>query len=271
MFLSRWPKPVKKTTTSENNKKGKENPEIFILMRDIVAGDHHVVPRSQVITSKKIQKLAPGDEIGFGARGARIRGMILLIGEILFFFTLTAESSFYIGSEGQCKSSLVTIEKAKCSTNKRTKTKEKKMLENESESDRENDNPDSNESEDLESSDGEDVDLGNENHTPEADEDRSSKDVVRSNSSDCSQSTVPIKCFSIFVQSCSYVFLEGAESSLGIQKRKPSSDADNESSSKYHRGSYGRNVPMSVHVMLERKTNALEAQILEYQTSWLRE
>ncbi len=121
------------------------------------------------------------------------------------FFKLTTESLFYIGSEGQCKSSLVTIEKTKRSTNKTTKNKEKKMLENESESDREddveeNDNPDSNESEDLESSDGEDVDLGNENHSLEADEDKSSKDVVRSNSSDYSQSTVSIKCFSIFVQ-----------------------------------------------------------------------
>jgi len=78
-------KACKKSTTSENNKKGKENPEIFILMRDIVAGNHDVVPRGQVITSKKIQKRRSGDEIGFGARGARIRGIILLIGEICLF------------------------------------------------------------------------------------------------------------------------------------------------------------------------------------------
>jgi hypothetical protein len=78
-------KACKKSTTSENNKKGKENPEIFILMRDIVEGNHHVVPRCQAITSKKIQKLEPGDEIGFGARGSRIRGIILLIGEICLF------------------------------------------------------------------------------------------------------------------------------------------------------------------------------------------
>ncbi len=39
---------------------------------------------SQVITSKKIPKLAPGDEIGFGERGRRIRGIILLIGELVF-------------------------------------------------------------------------------------------------------------------------------------------------------------------------------------------
>jgi hypothetical protein len=79
---------------------------------------------------------------------------------------------------------------------------------------------------------------------------------------------------SIFRVLCNHVrmfFLEGAESSLDIQKRKPSSDADNESSSKYHRGSYGKNVPTSVHVMLERKAAALEAQILEYQTSLMRE
>ena len=74
-------KVVQKKTTSESHKKGKENPEIFILMRDIVTGDHHVVPRSQVITSKKIQKLELGDEIGFGSR---VRGIVLIIGRIFF-------------------------------------------------------------------------------------------------------------------------------------------------------------------------------------------
>ena len=77
-------KVVQKKTTSESHKKGKENPEIFILMRDIVTGDHHVVPRSQVITSKKIQKLELGDEIGFGSRGSRVRGIVLIIGRIFF-------------------------------------------------------------------------------------------------------------------------------------------------------------------------------------------
>ncbi len=78
-------KTKQKKTFSQNNKNEKENPELFVLIRDIVTSIHHVIPRSQTITTKKVQKLAPGDEIGFGERGARIRGVILLIGEFNFF------------------------------------------------------------------------------------------------------------------------------------------------------------------------------------------
>ena len=73
------------------------------------------------------------------------------------------------------------------------------------------------------------------------------------------------------MQSRCYVSLEGADSNINTVKRRSSSDADNESSSKYHRNSHGKNVPASVHVMLERKAIALEAQVLEYQTTWMRE
>jgi hypothetical protein len=76
---------VKKTTTcATTNKKenDKENFEIFVLIRDIVTNAHHVIPRSKVITSKKIGKLQPGDEISFGQRADRIRAVILMMGKI---------------------------------------------------------------------------------------------------------------------------------------------------------------------------------------------
>ena len=69
------------------------------------------------------------------------------------------------------------------------------MLEIESESDRENNQAGSSESEDPGSSDGDDVDLGNENHTVEVESVKSSKNVVSSNSSDCSQTVISSKSF----------------------------------------------------------------------------
>ncbi len=79
-------KTGKKTTTSRNNTQQKENPEVFVLMREVNTSAHHVIRRSQAITSKKVQKLSPGDEIVFGERGARIRGVILLMGKLIFLY-----------------------------------------------------------------------------------------------------------------------------------------------------------------------------------------
>jgi hypothetical protein len=80
-------KAGKKTTTTVTNikEKDKENQQIYVLMRDIVTNAHHVIQRSKVITAKKIQKLEPGDEISFGQRGGRVRGILLMIGEIAYF------------------------------------------------------------------------------------------------------------------------------------------------------------------------------------------
>jgi protein associated with RNAse G/E len=63
------------------------------------------------------------------------------------------------------------------------------------------------------------------------------------------------------------LFLEGAELTFDSQKRKLSVDCDNESSSKCSRTSYSKNVQTS----LQRQINSLDAQLLEYQTKWMRE
>lgn len=77
-------KCVKKTTAPVITKKvnEKENFEVYILLRDIGTNVHHVITRSKVISSKKIQKLEPGDEVSFGQRSGRIRGVVLMIGGI---------------------------------------------------------------------------------------------------------------------------------------------------------------------------------------------
>ena len=75
----------KKTTTSAANNKNKENPEIYVLLRNIVTNAHQVVQRSEVTTSKKILKLEPGDEVSYGQRNNRIRALILMIGTINLF------------------------------------------------------------------------------------------------------------------------------------------------------------------------------------------
>ena len=75
-------KRTQNTKSAVSNKKAneKENLELFLLVRDVVTGAHHVVQRSQVTTSKKLHKLEPGDEITVGQRSSRVRGMILMIG-----------------------------------------------------------------------------------------------------------------------------------------------------------------------------------------------
>ena len=74
-----------------------------------------------------------------------------------------------------------------------------------------------------------------------------------------------------FVNDVRMSFLEGAESTAGVQKRKLSFNGDNEPCSKSSRNSYGKSVPVNVHAMLERKADLLEAQVIEYQRTWMRE
>ncbi len=66
------------------------------------------------------------------------------------------------------------------------------------------------------------------------------------------------------------LFLEGAELTSDSQKRKLSADCGDEPPSKCGRTSYSKNVPTNVHAALQTKVNSLDAQLLEYQTTWMR-
>ena len=68
-----------------------------------------------------------------------------------------------------------------------------------------------------------------------------------------------------------YLFLDGAESTVNSQKRKLLSDSGDKPSSKCCRNSNGRSAQTNVHSTLQRKIDSLEAQALEYQTTWMRE
>ncbi|CAF1269040.1 unnamed protein product [Rotaria magnacalcarata] len=169
-------KCVKKTTAPVNTKKAneKENFEVYILLRDIATNVHHVMIRSKVISSKKIQKLEPGDEVSFGQRGGRIRGIALMI-----------------GAESQCENSRRIIEKTTTVKNKTNKNKAKTIDEAESETDDMNNveaDDDGESDEDIKSIDAEEVYSGDENNAPHIDEATPLKPVVLSNSSNRSQS-----------------------------------------------------------------------------------
>ncbi|CAF3308081.1 unnamed protein product [Rotaria socialis] len=126
-------KCVKKTTAPVNTKKANEK-ENFL--------------RSKVISSKKIQKLEPGDEVSFGQRGGRIRGIVLMI-----------------GAESQCENSRRIIEKTTTVKNKTNKNKAKTIDKAESETDDMNNveaNDDGESDEDIKSIDAEEVSSGDE-------------------------------------------------------------------------------------------------------------
>ncbi len=53
--------------------------------------------------------------------------------------------------------------------------------------------------------------------------------------------------------------------------RKIVSDNDEEPPSKSIRNSYISSVPKRVHATLQRNVDSLEADVLEYQTTWMRE
>ncbi|CAF3284080.1 unnamed protein product [Rotaria socialis] len=156
-------KCVKKTTAPVNRKKANEK-ENFL--------------RSKVISSKKIQKLEPGDEVSFGQRGGRIRGIVLII-----------------GAESQCENSRRIIDKTTTVKNKTNKNKAKTIDEAESETDDMNNveaDDDGESDEDIKSIDAEEVYSGDENNALHIDEATPSKPVVLSNSSNRSQSAIMI-------------------------------------------------------------------------------
>lgn len=118
----------KKTKTHESSDKNKESPEIFVLMRDIATDTHHIVQRTKVITSKKLEKLQAGDEVSFGNRDSRIRCTILMIGKIYLSVRIKSATYSVLGTEGQCKNSINIVEKAAASKNKPNKRQEKKFV-----------------------------------------------------------------------------------------------------------------------------------------------
>ncbi len=75
----------KKMLNSVTKNKDTENPEIYVLLRDIVTNAHQVIKKSLVITSRRIQKLEAGVEVTYGERRSRIRAIILMIGMIYSF------------------------------------------------------------------------------------------------------------------------------------------------------------------------------------------
>ncbi|CAM4760753.1 unnamed protein product [Rotaria magnacalcarata] len=228
-------KCVKKTTAPVITKKvnEKENFEVYILLRDIGTNVHHVITRSKVISSKKIQKLEPGDEVSFGQRSGRIRGIVLMI-----------------GTESQCENSRRIIEKTTTVKNKTNKNKAKTIDEAESETDDMNNaevNDDGESDEDIKSISAEEVFSGDENNALHIDEPTPLKPVVLSNSSNRSQSAIMINS----------------------QKRKLLSDIDDKPFSKCSRNLDGKSAQTSVQSALQRKIDSLESQALEYQTTWM--
>ncbi|CAF1570040.1 unnamed protein product [Rotaria magnacalcarata] len=224
----------KKTTIRNSSDKNKENAVMFLLVRDIVSHTHHIVPRSTAITSKKIEKLEAGDEVSFGIRNKRSRCVILMI-----------------GSESQCKKSLVIIEKVGVSK-KNSKTHEKKPIEDDSDVDSTN-NGEAHESTEADSE--EEASSNQENEVLRINEEQSSNVIhsLNSSSSSSSQSAIP----------------KETESDKFAQKRKvPLEDDCSESATKCARNSY-KGVSGSVHDALQRKVDSLDAQLLEYQTSWM--
>ncbi|CAF1512065.1 unnamed protein product [Rotaria sp. Silwood1] len=189
----------KKIATSGTNKKQneKENFEVYVLMRDIVSDVHHVIQRSKVISSKKLQKLEPGDEISFGQRGGRMRGIILMI-----------------GTGKQCKNSLCIIQKANTSNSKMDKSKNKNVDEAESKTDDMNYAEADENNEDILSVGGEEDDSAVENDSLHIDEATSLKTIATSTSFNRSQSTNTINGS---VQSNMHVTLQRQINSLEAQ------------------------------------------------------
>ncbi|CAF2033812.1 unnamed protein product [Rotaria magnacalcarata] len=228
-------KAGKKTTTRNSSDKNKDNAVMFLLVRDIVSHTHHIVPRSAAITSKKIEKLEAGDEVSFGIRNKRSRCVILMIAK---------------ASAKNLLSSLKRLAFQK----KNSKTHEKKPIEDDSDVDSKN-NGEAHESTEADSE--EEASSDQENEVLRITEEQSSNVIhsLNSSSSSSSQSAIP----------------KETESDKFAQKRKvPLEDDCSESTTKCARNSY-KGVSGSVHDALQRKVDSLDAQLLEYQTSWMRE
>ncbi|CAF4440881.1 unnamed protein product, partial [Rotaria magnacalcarata] len=200
-------KCVKKTTAPVNTKKANEK--------------------------ENFEKLEPGDEVSFGQRGGRIRGIVLMI-----------------GAESQCENSRRIIDKTTTVKNKTNKNKAKTIDEAESETDDMNNieaNDDGESDEDIKSIDAEEVSSGDESNALHIDEAAPLKPVVLSNCSNRSQSAIMINS----------------------QKRKLLSDSDDKPFSKYSRNLDGKSAQTGVYGALQRKIDSLESQALEYQTTWM--
>lgn len=184
-------KTGKKTTTEKLNDKNKENPEVFVLMRDIVSNTHHIIQRSKLITSKKLEKLHAGDEVSFGQRNNRIRCTILMIGKIYLSPHVERPIFFVLGARNQCEKSLIIIEKASASKKKANKVPEQKVVEHDSDQE-------SITSLQIHESE-EEVNSGDENEVLHHDEEQILKNIPVSNSSSNSRSTIISQfCFQSF-------------------------------------------------------------------------
>ncbi|CAF1484868.1 unnamed protein product [Adineta steineri] len=198
------------TTSISNNKgNGKENLEIFLLVRDIIANAHHIIQRSKITTSKKLQKLEPGDEINFGRRSARVRAN---------FDKVESEDEHISNNEKNDDDELSD----------------------------ENDD-------DSTHADADEINSDDDNHALCIDETTPLKDITKLNSANRSQSCVPIN----------------TELIVGSQKRKSTIDNEFEPPPKVGKNLQHKNVSMNAQVLLQRKIDSLDAQVLEYQTTWM--
>ncbi|CAF2103842.1 unnamed protein product [Rotaria magnacalcarata] len=142
-----------------------------------------------------------------------------------------------------------------CFKTKNSKAHEKKPIEDDSDVDSTN-NGEAHESTEADSE--EEVSSDQENEVLRINEEQSSNVIhsLNSSSSSSSQSAIP----------------KETESDKFAQKRKVSLEDDcSESATKCARNSYKKGISGSVHDALQLKVDSLEAQLLEYQTSWMRQ
>ncbi|CAF4108903.1 unnamed protein product, partial [Rotaria magnacalcarata] len=140
-----------------------------------------------------------------------------------------------------------------CFKTKNSKAHEKKPIEDDSDADSTN-NGEAHESTEADSE--EEVSSDQENEVLRINEEQSSNVIhsLNSSSSSSSQSAIP----------------KETESDKFAQKRKVSLEDDcSESATKCARNSYKKGISGSVHDALQLKVDSLEAQLLEYQTSWM--
>ena len=67
-----------------------------------------------------------------------------------------------------------------------------------------------------------------------------------------------------------FLFLESTDPTAGSQKRKTTDDGENDPPSRSSKIVYNRSASTKAQEILQRKIDSLEAQILEYQTTWMR-
>ncbi|CAF2036691.1 unnamed protein product [Rotaria magnacalcarata] len=142
-----------------------------------------------------------------------------------------------------------------CFKTKNSKAHEKKPIEDDSDVDSTN-NGEAHESTEADSE--EEVSSDQENEVLRINEEQSSNVIhsLNSSSSSSSQSAIP----------------KETESDKFAQKRKVSLEDDcSESATKCARNSYKKGISGSVHDALQLKVDSLEAQLLEYQTSWMQQ